>query len=172
MAHSRSWLAAAFLVVWAVGPVSAGAAKKAAVEFRASLDKPSYTLADPILLTFTLKNAGGPVWVNTRFYVNSRTVPPDDREVYLMVTAPSGKELDCIYSFPTGLPKTDYFKLLEAGAELSSEQPRNLRTFFKLEEIGTYTLTATYDNVFGAELGLDAAHGPFTSAPVQFTLTP
>jgi hypothetical protein len=154
------------------GPAHAASARKPKLEFRASLDKTSYTRDDPILVTLTLKNTGKqPAWVNTRFYLSSKTVPPDDRDVYLTVTAPSGKELECTFNYPTGLPKTDYFKLLEPGQEVAADSPRDLRSFFTFEETGPYRVTATYHNVFGAELGLDAVKGPLESKPVTFTIS-
>ena len=171
--HPRSWLAAAVLMAWASGPVDAAPAKKPALTFGASLDKASYAANEPILTTFTLTNGGKqPVWVNSRFYVSSNTLPRDDRDVYLTVRSASGKELECTFTHPTGFPKTDYFKLLQPEAAVSSEHPRDLRAFFKFEEPGTYTLTATYDNAFGPEIGLEAAQGPLTAAPVTLTITP
>jgi hypothetical protein len=169
----RSLLAFLSVALLIAAPIPAVAGKRAQFEFRVSLDKSTYARTDPIQLTFTLKNTGKqPVWVNTRFYLSSKTVPPDDREVYLTMTAPSGKELECTFTYPTGFPKTDYFKLLEPGQEVSAESPRNLRSFFTVEEAGAYRVTATYHNVFGAELGLDAAEGPSTAKPVEFTITP
>lgn len=168
------WLLATVLaaVALGVGTAHARPAKSSTLEFRAALDKPSYTRNDPIQVTFTLKNIGKqPVWVNSRFYLSSQTAPEDDREVYLILTSPSGKELPCTFTYPTGLPKSDYFKLLEAGQEAASEHPRDLRSFFELKEAGTYTVRAVYHNVFGAELGLDAVKDPLESKPVTFTIS-
>lgn len=153
-------------------PAQAAPGKRAKLEFRATLDKPSYTRNDPIQVTFTLTNAGKqPAWVNTRFYTSSKTAAEEDREVYLVVTSPSGRDVPCTFSHPTGLPKTDDFKLLEPGQEAASENPRDLRRFFELKEPGTYTVRAVYHNVFGAELGLDAAKGPLESKPVTFSVS-
>ena len=149
-----------------------GAGPQPKLEFHASFDKTSYTRNDPLLVTFTLKNAGKqPVWVNTRFYLSSQSAPDDDRDVSLILTSPSGKEIPCTFSYPTGFPKSDYFKLLQPGEEAASEHPRDLRGFFDLKEAGTYTVRAVYQNVFGAELGLDAAKGPLRSEPVAFAVT-
>ena len=151
---------------------SAEAAKQPKLEFRVSLDKPSYTSTDPIQAAFMLKNTGKrPVWVNTRFYLSSRSVAEEDREVYLILTSPSGTEVPCTFSYPTGLPKSDYFKRLEPGQEAAAESPRDLRGFFELKEAGTYTVRAVYQNVFGAELGLDAFTGTLRSEPVTFIIS-
>ncbi len=124
------------------------------------------------MISFTLKNAGKqPAWVNTRFYLSSQSVPDEDREVFLILTSPSGKELPCTFTYPTGLPKSDYFKLLQPGEEAASEQPRDLRGFFELKEAGAYTVRAVYHNLFGSELGLDAVKGPLHAEPVTFTIT-
>ena len=163
---------AAVMLSAAPGPVGAATPPKSKPEFRATLDKTSYAGGEPVMLTFTLNNTGRePVWVNTRFYLSSKTAPEDDREVYLILTSPSGKELPCTFSYPTGFPKTDYFVRLEPGQEASSEHPRDVRGFFELKEPGTYTLQAVYHNVFGAELGLDAVKGPLESKPITFTIS-
>ena len=165
-------LAALAAVILGAGSVSASTAKPPKLEFRASLDQGAYKSGEPVQISFTLKNADKqPVWVNTRFYLSSQSAPDDDRDVYLILTSPSGKEVPCTFSYPTGFPKSDYFKLLQPGEETASEHPRDLRGFFDLKEAGTYTVRAVYQNVFGAELGLDAAKGPLRSEPVAFAVT-
>ena len=140
--------------------------------FRVMSDKATYTGSEPVLVDFAITNTGKrPVWVNKRFYLSSATVPADDREVFLTVTSPSGKELPCIFSYPTGFPKSDYFQLLAPGQEATSENKRDLRAFFELKEPGTYRVVGTYQNVFGEELGLDTFKDPLRSASVTFTIT-
>ena len=147
-------------------------APTASIEFRASFDRETYGRADPLQVTFHLKNTGTqPVWVNTRFYLAAETAAPESRDVFLKVTAPSGAEVPCTFSHRTGLPKSEYFQLLAPGQDASSEHPRDLRAFFDLKETGTYRVVATYANAFGAELGLETVKGPSTSAPVTFTVT-
>lgn len=168
------WFLATVLVVsvFGAGAAQARSPKSPALEFRASLDKSSYAIGEPVMMSFALKNAGKqPVWVNTRFYLSSQSVPAEDREVFLILTSPSGKELPCTFTYPTGFPKSDYFKLLQPGEEAASEHPRDLRGFFELKEAGAYTVRAVYQNVFGAELGLETFKGTLESKPVTLTLT-
>ena len=169
--HPVRWFLLA-VVAGTLGAADARAAKSPRVEFRATLEKSSSASNDPIPVSFTLKNTGSqPVWVNARFYLSCPSAAEDDRDVTLTVTGPSGKELPCTFSYPTGLPKSEYFKQLEAGQEAAAEYPRDLRGFVELKAPGTYTLRAVYHNVFGAELGLEAFKGPLTAEPVSFTIT-
>lgn len=173
--YQPRWLIVTVLAVGmlSVGSASASAAKPPTLEFRASLDKRSYASHEPVMISFMLKNTGkGPAWVNTRFYLSAQSAPEDDRDVYVILTAPSGKDIPCTFSYPTGLPKSDYFKSLEPGQEAASESPRDLHGFFgELKEPGTYTVRAVYHNVFGAELGLDTFKGTLKSPSVTFTIT-
>ena len=165
-------LAAFATFLLSVGARQASAAKPPALEFRASLDKRSYAIHEPVMISFMLKNTGkGPAWVNTRFYLSAQSAPQDDRDVYVILTAPSGNDIPCTFSYPTGLPKSDYFKSLEPGQEAASESPRDLHGFFgELKEPGTYTVRAVYHNVFGAELGLDVFKGTLKSEPMTFVI--
>lgn len=169
------WLLATVLaaITFGAGIAQARPSTSSKLEFRASLDKSSYASGEPVMVSFALKNTGKqPVWVNTRFYLSAQSVPDEDREVFLILTSPSGKELPCIFSYPTGLPKSGYFTRLEPGQEAASEHPRDLRGFFELKDAGAYTVRAVYQNVFGVELGLDAFKGPVKSTPVTFTINP
>ena len=76
----------------------------------------------------------------------------------------------CQHFYETGYPKTEYFKLLGTGEEAKSDYPRNLKGLFDIVEPGTYTLVAVYQNVFGAELGLDTFKEQLVSEPVKFTI--
>jgi hypothetical protein len=143
----------------------------ASLKFSARLEKTEYSLDEPINVTFYLKNLGQkPVLINARFYISSQEAKKNQRDVYLILTSPSGAKLACKYFYETGLPKTEYFKLLAAGEEIKSEYPRNLKGFFEIVEPGPYKLTAVYQNVFGAEIGLDTFTGQLISEPVKFTI--
>ncbi|MFH0839265.1 MAG: hypothetical protein V1893_03675 [Candidatus Omnitrophota bacterium] len=135
------------------------------------VDKTEYKSSEPIYITFSLKNnTDKPIYVNKRFYLSSETVPPDDREIYLEVTGPSGEKLPCTYSYPTGFPKCDYFELLEPAKEVVSEK-RNLAYYFDFKQPGSYTIVAVYQNVFGSEIGIDAYKERLVSQAVVLTIT-
>ena len=127
------------------------------MEFTISCDKTdSYKAQDPIQITFKLKNIGTtPVYVNKRFFLGPEEGLVNDREVFLSVRSDSGQKLLYKFSYKTGLPKTDYFVLLKPGEEAVSEYPRNINGSFEFNEPGEYKITATYQNAYGSEIGLD-----------------
>lgn len=164
------------LLMYAATPAHLADAKSrrvnAPVSFHLTLSKADYTRNEPIEATLSLKNNGSkPVWVNTRFYINAPTQPPEERDVTLDVTGPDGKLLTTTYSYQTGFPKSDYFQLLPGGQTAKAEHPRDLRSYFQFQAPGRYTVVATYENVFGPELGLPAFTGPAKSKPVTLTVT-
>lgn len=139
------------------------------LKFSLILDKSEYKAGEPVNATFKLENKGkNPVYVNKRFYLGSEQMPKDKKEVYLTVTSPSGAKLPCKFSYETGLPKTEYFELLEAGEEVTSEWKRDLRGYFDFSEPGEYKVVAVYQNIYGREIGLDTARDKLTAAPVSF----
>ena len=135
------------------------------------LEKSEYSSGEPVNVVLALKNQGtDPVVVNQRFYISSEEAPQNQKEVYFELISPSGVKLKCQYVYPTGYPKSDYFKLLAPNEEAKSDYPRNLKGFFEITEPGTYTIKAVYENSFGQELGLDVFKGPLVSLPVKFTI--
>ena len=170
------WCTVSIAVAFAAAHGTAGAKAnvrhvKAPVAFHVTLANTEYKRSEPIEATLSLENKGKrAVWVNTRFYVNSDTLPPEEREVLLEVTSPTGEKLPCTYSQQTGFPKSEYFKLLKPGQTATAEQPRGLRNYFDFAALGRYTVVGIYTNVFGQEIGLDALTGPVRSKPVTFTI--
>ena len=146
--------------------------ERSGLELVVSFEKRAYSTSEPIPVRFTLRNAGvAPAWVSRRFYLGAESLPKESRDVVLHITAPSGAQAPCLFSFKTGLPKSDDFQRLEPGQEAVSEHPRDLRGFFTFTEAGTYTVVAVYQNVHGAEIGLNAFTGRLVSEPATFTLT-
>lgn len=149
-------------------PDAAAARKKTrgGLKFSISLDKTEYKKSEQIYVDFTLKNEGRkPVYVNKRFYVNSKDSPKEKKEVYFIVTGPSGEKLLYRRTYDTGFPKTDYFVLLKRGEKAVSERKKSLKIYFDIKKLGTYTITAVYKNVYGKEIGVDAFKGELKSAP-------
>lgn len=148
------------------------AAASGSVALTIATDKSDYGPTEPITVSLTLKNTGAaPVYVNKRFYMSAEEMPKNQRDVYFVVTSPSGEKLPCKFAYPTGYPKTDYFESLGPGKEASAEYKRNLRGFFDFKEPGAYTITAYYENVFGAEIGLDVFTDKIQSNTVTVTIT-
>ena len=141
------------------------------LELKLFLDKSSYAPADPILVKLGLKNVSEqPLWIVARFYLSGPEVSSQHRDAYLEVVGPSGQSIAGTAKFETGLPKTDDFKELPPGGEVTGEGQVNLRYLFDVKEPGTYHVTAVYENVFGPELGLETFRGTLRSAPATFTI--
>lgn len=140
----------------------------AALRFSISFDKDEYKTKDPIYINFELKNKGSkPVYINKRFYVGAEGSDPGDREVFFQVKGPSGEKL--LYkasSYDIGFPKTDYFVLLKPKEGATSERKKNLKAYFDLEVPGKYKITAVYQNIYGAEIGIKAFKNKIKSKPV------
>lgn len=146
-------------------------AKAANLKFSILLDKAEYKEQEPINATFKLENKGkGPVYVNKRFYLGSEDMPKEKRDLFLIITYPSGTKLPCKFSYETGFPKSDYFELLKPGAGVVSEYPRNLRGYFDFNEPGAYKVVAVYENVYGKEIGLDTFKDKITSSAISFKI--
>ncbi|MFH1782906.1 MAG: hypothetical protein ABH848_04760 [Candidatus Omnitrophota bacterium] len=137
-----------------------------------SLDKEEYKKNDPITLDLKLKNNGpDPVYVNTRFYVNSEKSDPKYREVYLMVTSPSGERLEYNRKdYECGFPKSDYFQPLKPGEEIEMKHSKSLKSYFKIEDIGEYKIQAVYHNSYGQEIELDTFQDKVTSNQVTINI--
>jgi hypothetical protein len=144
------------------------------VEFTISCDKTKDLIKaqDPIQITFKLKNTGkAPLYVNKRFFLGQEEDMINDREVFLSVTSPSGQKLPYKYSYKTGFPKTDYFALLKPGEEAVSEYPRNINGSFEFSEPGEYKITATYQNAYGSEIGIDAFKDKIESNTITINIS-
>jgi len=141
------------------------------LKFSVYFDKTEYKKTDPININFKLENKGKTdIYVNKRFYINSKDAPREQREVYLLVTSPSGEKLPCKISHETGLPKTDYFVLLKPGEEVSLERKRNIKYYFDFNTPGKYKIIAVYQNIYGKEIGIDAFKDKIESNPVTIEI--
>lgn len=148
-----------------------GSCASAKLQFSVILDKTEYLADEPVNATLLLKNTGDlSVMVNKRFYISAQEADKNQKDVYFILTSPSGENLPCKYFYETGYPKTEYFKLLAPGEEVKSENPRNLKGFFEIKEPGVYQLSAIYENVFGAEIGLDTFKDKLVSKTIKFTV--
>lgn len=146
-------------------------AASSTLEFSIAFDKSEYKPDEPVNVSFKLENKGNtPVYINKRFYLGSEGMPRAGKDVFLIVTSPSGKKLPCKFSYETGIPKSDYFELLAPGKKAASEWKRDLRGYFDFKEPGVYKVVAVYQNIFGKEIGLDAFGERLASGPVSFKM--
>ena len=135
----------------------AAAKSKEAVVLEIVLEKPEVPLSGEIKTGFKLVNKSRePVMVNQRFKLGSPKAAAGQREIVLEVKNADGSPVEMKnIDYETGLPKSAYFKLLKPGEEASSERKWNLKDLAKIEKPGSYEITATYQNSFGKELGLE-----------------
>lgn len=137
-----------------------------------SFDNSEYKQSDQINIDFKLTNKGeAPVYINKRFQLNSEDSDKKDREIYLSIISPSGEKLS--YKTPyseTGLPKSDYFVLLKPGEEAGLERKYNIKYYFDFTALGTYKITAVYQNVYGDEIGLDTVKDEIKSDTVEIKI--
>jgi len=147
------------------------AAAEKGLELSISLDKSEYKKNEPININFKLENkTKKPIYANKRFYINSEESAAGQREIYLSVTSPSGEKLPCKISYETGMPKSDYFALLNPGEEVSAEYNRNIAYYFDFTQPGTYAITAVYQNIYGGEIGIDAFKEKIISKPLKIKI--
>lgn len=140
----------------------------AALQFQISFDQEEYKVKDPIYIHLELTNKGSePVYINKRFYISSEDIDPKDKEVFFRVKGPSGEEVPYkAKHYDTGLPKTEYFVLLDPKESITSERKKNLKAYFDFKTPGKYKVTAVYQNTYGAEIGIDAFTDQVTSKTV------
>jgi hypothetical protein len=145
---------------WAIPALAAGRSPK--VKLVLVMEKEEYRLSEPIELQFKLVNADTePVFVNTRFKAGTPSAEAGQRELVVEVRQADGREVPSkIRDYPTGLPKTEDFHQLEPGGEFLHEKKWNLKDVFEITQPGIYRVTAIYENVYGAEIGLNAFRGP------------
>ena len=140
-------------------------AEPADLVFSLVLEKEAYRLSDEIRIGFKLENRSKkPLYVNKRFKLGSFKADPDQREVVLEVKSVEAGPVEMKpVDYPTGLPKSEYFERLQPGQEAVSERDWDLKSLAKIERPGAYELTATYQNVFGKELGLEVFRRKLTT---------
>jgi len=137
-----------------------------------SFDKTEYKKSEPVMMDIRLENTGDkPIYVNKRLLINSEERPAGSREISLSVTSPDGKKLPCKVSYETGFPKSDYFVSLKPQESVKLENKRDLRNYFDLTRPGEYKIIATYQNIYGDEIGIDAFKDKVASDPVTIKIS-
>jgi hypothetical protein len=127
-------------------------------EFIINLPKDRFGMGDPIRVRMTLRNAGKkPMTVNKRLLVNDRAAPPGFREVYFTITTPGGGNAGFAWDIRAGFPEAKDFLKLKPGASVSAKV--DLNDLYFLEEVGTYHVKATYQNVHRGPTVFDDATG-------------
>lgn len=161
-------IVAAFVSFWAA-PL---ACAEEEIRFSIITERPESKLAEKMEVRLRLRNEGkAPVVVNTRFKLGTPQGKPDQREVALEAVSGPGDKVPLKFSdYETGLPKSDDFKLLAPGEEITSERAWDLKALFDFKAPGAYRVRATYQNTFGKELGLEVFRGKLP-AELEIQLT-
>jgi hypothetical protein len=134
-----------------------------------TLDQERIALGQPIHGKLSLQNAGdAPQLVNCRLTINKSFAPAVFREVYFTLNDPSGKPVDFMLKINIGEPRADDFRELAAGE--SAETEFDLDMYYMLEQPGTYSLQANYENHAQPDDGREAWTGKVKSDPVEFAL--
>ena len=137
-----------------------------------SFNKAEYKKSEPVMLDVKLENTGDkPIYVNKRLLINSEERPAGSREITLSATSPDGKKLPCKVSYETGLPKSDYFVSLKPQESVKLDNKRDMRNYFDLTKPGEYSIIATYQNIYGDEIGIDAFRDKVVSDPVTIKIS-
>ena len=172
MGYRKNFILVFIIIISLISPSNIYARSKKSLELSLIFDKSEYTKKDDIVLNFSLKNTGKKdVYVNKRFFLNSKEASNENREVYLIVESPSGEKLPYKGSSEAGLPRTDDLVLLAPGKEVKLSREKNIKHLFDFNESGEYRITAVYQNVYGKEIGINAVKNKIVSKPVVIKIT-
>jgi hypothetical protein len=134
-----------------------------------TLDEERIALGQPIHGKLSLQNGGDdPLLVNSRLTINKSFAPAPFREVYLTLNDPSGKPVEFMLKINIGEPRPNDFSELAPGDY--AEKEFDLDMYYLLEQPGSYSLQAVYENHAEPGDGRKAWTGKVKSDPVEFVL--
>lgn len=134
-----------------------------------TLEAERFTVGQTIPAELVLQNAGDePVLVNSRLTINKAFAPAPYREVYFVLDDPSGNPVDFLLKINIGEPQGDDFKELQPGETV--ERAFDLDMYYALEQPGTYSLQAIYENHAEPDDGRKVWTGKVKSDPVSFEI--
>jgi hypothetical protein len=133
------------------------------------LDKIVYNINEPVIATLTLyKEAETNILINARMGLNFSAALASDRDVTFFFTTPSGQEAGFLVKIRMSPLNDDNFVILYSGDSIQEEY--DLEEYYLLDEIGTYTTYAIYENQFDPQNGLSAWKGQIKSNTLQFEI--
>jgi hypothetical protein len=133
------------------------------------LDKSAYRIDEPIMATLHLYNkAKIDILINARLGLNILLAPASELDVAFIVITPSGQKAGFLPKVRMSRLNDDDFVILYAGHSIQKEY--DLEEFYSLDEIGTYTVHAIYENQFDPQNGISAWKGQLESNTLQFEI--
>jgi hypothetical protein len=115
------------------------------LELAIELEKSVYRLDEQIFCKITLTNRGSEsLAVNRRLLVNTPHAPPPYREITFDVLSPSENPVQFGTKINVGSPGEEDIIVLEPGS--SVDRTYELTKDFDFDELGEYTVQATYEN--------------------------
>lgn len=141
------------------------------LELALLLDAKTYALGRPATGTLILKNSGDEsLLVNARLAINNPYSPQPFREVYFLLTDPSGKSAAFGPKINIGRPRSEDFRDLPPGktADLSFRLDR----YYTLDQPGEYSVQAVYENHAAPGDGRATWKGRLESNLVSFVVVP
>jgi len=141
------------------------------LELALALDSKAHALSQPTSGRLVLKNSGEePLLVNSRLAINKSFAPEPFREVYLILTNPSGEAVEFSAKINVGEPQSKDFRDLAPGETV--DRAFELDLFYALEQPGEYSIQAVYSNQSDPVDGRRAWKGKLESNQVSFVLEP
>ena len=142
-----------------------------------SIDRDSYRSGEDIFVTLVLENTSSEgILLPARMALNFRGQPTTLRDVYFVITTPSGHEAE--FSQLTRVPSIEESGFIELGPGGQRKARYDLSLFYvpfqdyATKEYGQYTVQAVYENESDPGDGRSAWKGKLTSNTVTFTLEP
>ena len=141
------------------------------LELVVTLDSKAHALNQPTSGRLRLKNSGEePLLVNSRLAINKPFAPELFREVYFILTNPSGESVEFSAKINVGEPQSKDFRNLAPGE--TADRAFELDLFYGLEQPGEYSVQAVYSNQSDPGDGRQAWKGKLESDLASFVLEP
>jgi hypothetical protein len=141
----------------------------------------TFTARTPIPITVSIRNSSSrTITVNRRMAVNDINAPAAARDIAFDIRAASGKAVPFRWDVKIGPPESGDFGQLGPGRTEAATV--DLADQFFLDQPGSYTVTAIYENLARGPIDPDkpdagakdvgAVRGRVASKPVKFTIVP
>jgi len=139
------------------------------LELAVTLDSKAHAVNQPTSGRLMLKNSGEEaLLVNSRLAINKPFAPEPFREVYFILTNPSGESVEFSAKINIGEPQTKDFLELAPGE--TAERAFELDLFYALDRPGEYSVQAVYSNQSDPGDGRQAWKGKLESNRASFVL--
>jgi hypothetical protein len=153
--------------------VLGGCAARQDLTLSLRLDKSAYKQGEAVLTIYSFQNSSPDnLILQARMADNALSAPAELRDIYYLITSPTGKTLEFATLFPrTRLIEQTDFVQLRPGE--SYENWGNISLFYgPFKEYGQYTVQLIYENQTNPGNGGIAWKGKIDSNKVSFTIEP